>query len=114
MRATCIATMCQHECNELLADFLCTLTHGSTHGNVQKPVARIDSRISTLGGWPMAGDVSDWNVILVRSAFKMWSMVDYPFQKMFTNVYTATPSASAPSKLPRQQRADKHLKEQII
>ena len=23
MRATCIATMCQHECNELLADVLC-------------------------------------------------------------------------------------------
>ena len=58
--------------------------------------------------------VSDWNVILVSSAFKMWSMVDYPFQKMFTNVYTATPSAPAPAKLPRQQRADKHLKEQII
>ena len=44
----------------------------------------------------------------------MWSMVDYSFQRMFTNVYTATPSAPAPAKLPRQQRADKHLKEQII
>ena len=60
MRATCIATMCQHECNELLADFLCTLTHGSTHGNVQKSVARIDSpqrfrnRISNIFGLPMA------------------------------------------------------------
>ena len=73
-----------------------------------------ESPNSDDGPWRGRWVVSDWNVILVSSAFKMWSMVDYPFQKMFTNVYTATPSAPAPAKLPRQQRADKHLKEQII